>query len=365
MFGDRGAQKVEADDVVAQLGTESGGNCLGYFNGSELNGALTDRVTCERGGYQKKGRTSIEEALHLPVSYHAVEKAGPTGAIARTEHRSYKRKGTGRLNEQPARTVRHALLVQLGQSPVKIVVDQGYREIGSTLNDANPKCGEGQAEFLFAAHVERLDAHAAIIQVLLGNIRGQAQAGPIARHRLSGGCRCRDDITPFYEPLEGLLNLLGRKIPAQVADELSETPSTLRDCRGERAREFAVKKELPVLRVETHHVRRQHINREVRRELRNVFAGIALQAGKLCVHDVSTRVLPGTSVAAWKAYSPSAGIFSSSSRPQFSTTFEVQPAVNSGSALRRDTELLRQKGETWIGRVDGVEPGHDEFHLSM
>ena len=41
---------------------------------------------------------------------------------------------------------------------------------------------------------------------------------------------------------------------------------------GERTIELAVKKELPVLGIEAHDIGWQHIDGEIRRELRNVFA---------------------------------------------------------------------------------------------
>jgi hypothetical protein len=61
--------------------------------------------------------------------------------------------------------------------------------------------------------------------------------------------------------------------------ELGEALSALSDGGGEGAVKLAVQKELPVLGVEADDVGRQHIDREVRRKLRDLFAGVAPGAG--------------------------------------------------------------------------------------
>ena len=224
-------------------------------------------------------RSAVEKPLDLPIPYHAIEKAGPAGALARAEHGSHQGKGAGGLHEQPGRMVRHPLPVQFGQPSFEIVVHQRDRQVGGTLDDANAELAQGGTEFRRTLHVDRFNAHTTIREILLGDSRRQAEARPIAGHGAGGSARCRDDIAALDQPLEGFLDLVGRKIPPQLANELRKALSAFSYGGGEGAIKLAVKKELPVLGIEAHDVGRQHIDREIRRELRNVFAGVPRRAG--------------------------------------------------------------------------------------
>src|ERR1700722_2419117 len=86
------------------------------------------------------------------------------------------------------------------------------------------------------------------------------------------------------------MDLIGRKVLLEVTNELLKAPPTLSDRIGERAIEFAVQQELPVLGIEAHDVRRQHIDAEIGRELRN---GLAILRCKLVFgipcHELSIR----------------------------------------------------------------------------
>jgi hypothetical protein len=77
------------------------------------------------------------------------------------------------------------------------------------------------------------------------------------------------------------VDLVGWKIFFQLAKEL---PKTLAGSYrgGERAIERAVEKELPVLGIEAHDIRWQHIDGKIRRELRNVFA-VTLRKAALAI----------------------------------------------------------------------------------
>jgi hypothetical protein len=86
------------------------------------------------------------------------------------------------------------------------------------------------------------------------------------------------------------MDFVGRKILLQVTNELLKAPSTLSYRIGERAIEFAMKQELPILGIEAHDVGWQHIDTEIRGELRNAFAiRRKLVSGTAC-HEVSARV---------------------------------------------------------------------------
>ena len=82
--------------------------------------------------------------------------------------------------------VRHPLLVQFGQPPFEIVVDQRDRQIGRTIDDVNAEFAQGGGEFGRALDVDRFDAHAAIREILFGDVGWQAEARPISVHRAGG-----------------------------------------------------------------------------------------------------------------------------------------------------------------------------------
>ena len=98
------------------------------------------------------------------------------------------------------------------------------------------------------------------------------------------------------------MDFVGWKILLQVANELPKAPSTLSYRVGERTIELAVKQELPVLGIEAHDIGRQHIDGEIRRELRNVFAVMLCKlVSVIACHEVSTRTFaaaPGASIRA-------------------------------------------------------------------
>ena len=71
---------------------------------------------------------------------------------------------------------------------------------------------------------------------------------------------------------------------------LAKRPAALPDRRSERAIELAVEKELAVLRIEADDVAGQQINGEIRREARNVVAGVLRDAvAAIAGHELSKR----------------------------------------------------------------------------
>src|SRR5579885_2019026 len=72
------------------------------------------------------------------------------------------------------------------------------------------------------------------------------------------------------QTLERFMDSVSRVFFAELANDLSETFAGS-DCVGHRTIEFAVQKEFPVLGIEAYDIGRQHIDREIRRKLRNVF----------------------------------------------------------------------------------------------
>ena len=216
-------KQIETDDVIVQIGAKAGGNRLGDFEGRKLDGALSDRVAHQRRGGDRARRSAVKKPLHLPIPYHAIEQAGPAGALAGAEHGPHQRKGAGGLNQQPARTIGHALLVQFRQSPLEIVVHQRDSEVRRALDDANAEFAQGGAERRRTVHVDRLNTHPAIFQILLGHSGRQAEARPVTLHGATGRTRRWNDIAPLNQPLEGFLDLVGRKIFRQFAGEFAES----------------------------------------------------------------------------------------------------------------------------------------------
>ena len=164
---------------------------------------------------------AVEQRLDLAVSFHAIGKTGPTGALARAEHRPHQGKNAGGLDQQPGRTVRQMLPVQFGQSPFEIIVHQRDRQVGGALHDANAQPAQGGAEFLAALHVDRLNANATVLEIFLRDPRRQAEARPIGGR---GVCRGRPpfraDIAAVDQPLQGFVDLVGRKFFPQAANDL-------------------------------------------------------------------------------------------------------------------------------------------------
>jgi hypothetical protein len=101
------------------------------------------------------------------------------------------------------------------------------------------------------------------------------------------------------------VDLVGWKMLLQFANELAKAPSTFSYCGRQRTIELAVQKELPVLGIEAHDIGWQHIDGEIRRELRNVFAIMLRKVGSvIACHEVSTRTFATTPDCQCEAYSP-------------------------------------------------------------
>ena len=217
--------------------------------------------------------------LDLAIPDHAVEQAGPAGALARFEYGSHQRKQAGGLHQQPGRLVRHALLVQFREPPFEIIVHQRDRQIGRTLDDVDAEIAQRRTQLRRPLHVDGFDEDTAVLEVLLRYVGRQAEACPIAGDRPIGGLRPRHDIAPLDQPLEGFLDLVGRIFPSQLANEFRSTLSAFADGLGKRAIELAMKEEFPVLGIKADDIGRQHIGGEIRRELQRVVAWCAASRG--------------------------------------------------------------------------------------
>ena len=138
MLHDGRAQQVEADDVIAQIGAEVGGDRFGDLDRCKLDGTVSKCVPGRAAKRQHGTRLgAVKQRLDLPIASHAIGKAGPTRALARAEHRTDEGKNAGWLHQQPRCAIRQVPSVQFGQPSLEIVVHQGDCEVGGALDDAN------------------------------------------------------------------------------------------------------------------------------------------------------------------------------------------------------------------------------------
>ena len=110
-------------------------------------------------------------------------------------------------------------------------------------------------------------------------------AAMVAARAARGG----DEIAAIDHAPERFVDRISRIGSRELAEDVAIALARA-DRRGERAIELAVEKEFPVLRVEADDVRRQHIDAEIRRELRNVLA--VLQCDRFAAkggHEVSVH----------------------------------------------------------------------------
>src|SRR5262249_52351633 len=139
-------------------------------------------------------------------------------------------------------------------------------------DNTNAEALQGGAELLGTSNIDRLNADRRLLEICLTELRREAEARPIGGSEAVGRGGRRHDIAALNKPRERLLDLVGRKPPAQLARELAEAVSAFGYCCCKRAVEFAVEKKLPGLGIEAHHVGGLNIDSEVRRKLRNFFA---------------------------------------------------------------------------------------------
>src|SRR4026209_690603 len=107
------------------------------------------------------------------------------------------------------------------------------------------------------------------------------------------------------QPRQRVVDLVGWKIWLQGANEFAAGPAAFTDCGRQRTIKLAVQEELLVLGIEAHGMRRQQIDGEIRRELRNVL-GVERRAVLAC-HAVGARASTLTApspIRHWKPCSP-------------------------------------------------------------
>ena len=153
----------------------------------------------------------------------------------------------------------------------EVIAREHDREVAGASRDANAERAERRGQRRLPLDVDRLEMDGAALEVLLRDVERQAEARPVC------GCGCGriarggDEIAAVDHAPERFLDRFGGKGSRELAEDVAIAPA--RADRGrERTGELAVEKELAVLGVEADDVRRQHVDAEIRRELRNVLA---------------------------------------------------------------------------------------------
>ncbi len=242
VLDDGRARQVEAHDVVAQLRAKIGCDGAGDLDRRKLDRALPERMPHQRRNGDAAGLPAVEQPLDLAIADHAIGKAHPAGAVARAQHRADQGSNARGLDQHPGCAVRQVLPVQFRQSCFEVIVDQGDGQIGGTLHDAHAQCSEGSAELLGAVHVDRLNAHPALVEIFRCRLGRQPEACPIAGRGVRGrACaRRRNHIAAVDQPLQGFLDLVGWKMPPQFADELTKALAAFADGGGKGTIKLAV-----------------------------------------------------------------------------------------------------------------------------
>src|SRR5262249_17352956 len=109
-------------------------------------------------------------------------------------------------------------------------------------------------------------------EILHGDLGRQPKARPIGGYGAVNARRAGNDIAPLEQSIDCFLDFIARKRLAKFADEFAPSLAALRDCRSQRAIEFAVQEEFPVLRIEADDILWQQVGAEIRRESQDVLA---------------------------------------------------------------------------------------------
>ena len=186
-------------------------------------------------------------------------------------------------------SIRQMLPVQFGQPRFEIIAHQRDGQVGGALTTRTPSAFKAAPSSVGALHVDRLDAHTTFLEISLRGLRQQAEARPVgvrafADERAAGTTKRRSAsrFRASWILSEGKFCSSSRTSSAKLL------PAA--DRGRERTIERAVKKELPVLGIEAHDIGRQHVDGEIRRELRNVFAVTLRRAvPAIACHEAGTR----------------------------------------------------------------------------
>src|SRR5262249_54936393 len=89
---DGGAQEIETDDVIVQIGAKVGGDRLGDLHRGKLDTGVADRLPRQGGNRHRPGLAAVEHPLDLAVAHHARRETGPAGALAGPEYGAHQGK---------------------------------------------------------------------------------------------------------------------------------------------------------------------------------------------------------------------------------------------------------------------------------
>src|ERR1700756_2210661 len=101
------------------------------------------------------------------------------------------------------------LAVERRELSFEIVVHDCNRQVGCALYDANAKLAQGGCELFCALHVDRLDAHTTLAEILLRDIRSKAEIRPIGGSYACRRIRLADQVAALDQAVDGLSDLIG------------------------------------------------------------------------------------------------------------------------------------------------------------
>ena len=171
MLHDGRAHEVEADDVIAQLRAKIGGDRFRDLDGRKLDGALSERVSGQRRNGDAAGLSAVEERLDLPVPFHPLGKTRPAGALARLNTGPTRGKMPEGWTSSHGAPSDKCCRFNSASRRFEIIVHQRDRQVGGALDDANAQPAQRGAEFRCPLHVDRLNAHAAFLEIFLRGLR--------------------------------------------------------------------------------------------------------------------------------------------------------------------------------------------------
>ena len=85
--------------MVAQIGAKAGSDRFGDFERRKRDSTVSDHAVDERRNHDAVRLFAFEHRLDFAVFLHAVGKAGPAGALARTEQWTHQGENARWLNE--------------------------------------------------------------------------------------------------------------------------------------------------------------------------------------------------------------------------------------------------------------------------
>ena len=211
-------QKIEADDMVLQVGAKTAGNGLGDLGRRKPDRARREHIAGQRRRCHAARMGPVEKSLDLAIPFHAIGQTGPAGALSAPENRTDQRKDARGLHQQPILPLRQPLTVEFDELAVEIVVHQNDRQIGRMIDHPNAEFAQSGVQFVLAGRCHQFDLHAGLPEVLRGGFARETEAGPVACGRLVDQVRGHHEAA-IEQARDGLIDVVGREFAREHIDD--------------------------------------------------------------------------------------------------------------------------------------------------